>query len=443
MADSVGLVNLGCAKNQVDGEIMLAALKNAGYEIKDDAALADVAIVNTCGFITAAKQEAIDEILELSRLKSEGKIKAIVVTGCLAERYREEVRREIPEADAVVGIGADGDIVSVVAKVLGGGTEESFPEKAKLPLCGERVLLTPSWSAYLKIAEGCGNRCSYCAIPMIRGAYRSRPVESIEREARSLAENGAKELVLIAQDTTRYGIDLYGKLMLPELLRRLAKIGGVEWIRVLYAYPETVTDELLQTIAGEEKVVRYIDLPLQHCDEAILRSMRRGGGRASLTGLIRKMRAAVPGLVLRTTLIAGYPGETEEQFDELCSFVREIRFERLGCFAYSREEGTAAAALPGQLDEEEKQRRAEAVMEIQMNIMQEQGEGLAGETVRVLTEGFDRYADCWFGRSRMDAPDVDGKIYFRSSGKKPVPGRFVKVKITDCVDGDLVGEAVR
>ena len=442
MADSVGLVNLGCAKNQVDGEMMLATLKNAGYQIQDDAALADVAIVNTCGFITAAKQEAIDEILELARLKSEGKIRALIVTGCLAERYREQVRGEIPEIDAVVGIGADGDIAAVVAKVLGGEKQETFPEKTKLPLCGERVLLTPSWSAYLKIAEGCSNRCSYCAIPMIRGAYRSRPMESIEREARSLAENGAKELVLIAQDTTRYGIDLYGKLMLPELLRRLAKVDGIEWIRVLYAYPETVTDELLETIAREEKVVKYIDLPLQHCSGEILRSMRRGGSRAELTELIRKMRISVPGLVLRTTLIAGYPGETEEQFDELCSFVREMRFERLGCFAYSQEEGTAAAELHGQIDEEEKQRRAAAVMEIQMNIMQEQGERLAGKTLRVLAEGFDRYADCWFGRSYMDAPDVDGKIYFRPSGKKPVPGRFVKVKITDCIDGDLVGGAV-
>ena len=442
MAYSVGLVNLGCAKNQVDGEIMLAALKNAGYTIKDDAALADVAVVNTCGFINAAKQEAIDEILELARLKAEGKIKAIVVTGCLAERYREEVRREIPEADAVVGIGADGDIVSVVGKVLGGGKEESFPEKSKLPLCGERLLLTPSWSAYLKIAEGCSNRCSYCAIPMIRGGYRSRTMESIESEARSLAENGAKELVLIAQDTTRYGTDLYGRPMLAELLRRLAKIGGVKWLRILYAYPETVTDELLQTIAEETKVVKYIDLPLQHCSETILRSMRRGGNRAALTALIRKMRVAVPGLVLRTTLIAGYPGETEDQFDELCSFVREMRFERLGCFAYSQEEGTAAAALPDQIDEEEKQRRAERIMEIQMNIMQEQGERLAGRTLRVLTEGFDRYADRWFGRSYMDSPDVDGKIFFCPTGKKPVPGHFVKVKITDCIDGDLTGEAV-
>lgn len=442
MAHSVGLVNLGCAKNQVDGEIMLAALKEAGYIIKDDAALADVAIVNTCGFINAAKQESIDEILELARLKSEGRINAIIVTGCLAERYREQVQKEIPEADAVVGIGADGDIVSVVQKVIEGKKLQSFPEKTRLPMCGGRMLLTPSWSAYLKIAEGCDNRCAYCAIPFIRGKYRSRPMEGIEREARTLAENGAKELVIIAQDTSKYGIDLYGRLMLPELLHRLCRIDGIEWIRILYGYPDGMTDELLRTIAQEEKVVPYIDLPLQHCNSGILRSMRRGGSREQLTGLIMKMRSMVPGLVLRTTLIAGYPGETEGQFDELCSFVREIRFERLGCFAYSQEEGTAAAELPDQIDKEEKQRRAEFVMEIQMNIMQENGEKMAGRKLRVLTEGFDRYAGCWFGRSYMDSPDVDGKIYFHSSGKNPVPGQFETVKITGCVDGDLTGETV-
>lgn len=442
MPYSVGLVNLGCAKNQVDGEIMLATLRKAGYIIRDDASLADIALVNTCGFITAAKQESINEILELTKLKAEGKIKAIIVTGCLAERYREQVMKEIPEVDAVAGIGADSDIVSVVKEAVGGRREQLFPEKTKLPLCGERVLLTPSWSVYLKIAEGCNNRCSYCAIPMIRGRYRSRTLENIVEEAECLAKNGARELILIAQDTTCYGIDLYGKYMLPELLHRLCKIPGIEWIRVLYAYPETITDELLYTIAGEEKVVPYIDLPLQHCNGEILRSMRRGGDRRTLDALIRRMRREVPGLVLRTTLIAGYPGETPEQFDELCSFVRETRFERLGCFAYSQEEGTAAAALPGQIDEEEKQRRAETIMELQMNIMQEQGEAMTGHTLRVLTEGFDRFADCWFGRSYMDSPDVDGKIYFQAKGEKPVPGRFVNVRITDCIDGDLTGETV-
>lgn len=442
MAYSVGMVNLGCAKNQVDGEMMLAALRDAGYAVKDDAAMADAAIVNTCGFITAAKQEAIDEILELARLKKEGKIRALIVTGCLAERYREQVKKELPEVDAVAGIGADGDIVSVVADALAGTGGQSFPEKTLLPLCGERMLLSPSWSVYLKIAEGCDNRCSYCAIPMIRGRYRSRTMESVEQEARALAAGGAKELVLIAQDTTRYGIDLYGKLMLPELLRRLCGIDGVEWVRVLYGYPDAVTDELLETVAKEEKIVKYFDLPLQHCNTEILRSMGRGGSREELTALIRKMRAAVPGLAVRSTLIAGYPGETGEQFDELCSFVREMRFERLGCFAYSQEEGTRAAELPGQLDEDEKNRRAQFVMEMQMGIMQEQGERMAGRTLRVLTEGYDRYAECWFGRSYLDAPDVDGKVYFRAGARKPVPGHFVRVKITDCIDGDLTGEVL-
>mgnify|MGYP000946283986 CR=1 FL=1 len=458
MAYSVGLVNLGCAKNQVDGERMLAALRDAGFSIRADASRADAAIVNTCGFITAAKREAIDEILELARLKKEGRIRALIVTGCLAERYRWQVKKELPEVDAVAGIGADGDIVSVVRDALAGadGGGQSFPEKTLLPLEGGRMLLSPRWSVYLKIAEGCDNRCSYCAIPMIRGRYRSRTMESVEAEARTLAAGGAKELVLVAQDTTRYGTDLYGRLMLPELLRRLCGIDGVEWIRVLYGYPDAVTDELLETIAGEEKIVKYFDLPLQHCDAEILRSMGRGGGRRETEALIRKMRAAVPGLVLRTTLIAGYPGETEAQFDELCSFVREMRFERLGCFAYSQEEGTRAAELPGQLDEEEKDRRARFVTEMQMGIMQEQSERLAGRTFRVLTEGYDRGARRWFGRSYRDAPDVDGKVWFRGRrpaarrrpalGRSPIPrwppapGQFVEVKITGCFDGDPAGE---
>ena len=442
MTYSVGLVNLGCAKNQIDAEIMLARLEKAGYEVKDDAALADVAIVNTCGFIEAAKKESIDEILELARLKAEGKIRAIVVTGCLAERYREEVMKNLPEVDAVAGIGADGGIEQVVAGALAGAGEQVFPQKSLLPLCGERKLLTPSWSAYLKIAEGCDNRCAYCAIPMIRGRYRSRPAESIVEEARALAKNGAKELVLIAQDTTRYGIDLYGNLMLPVLLKQLCKIDGIEWIRLLYCYPDAMTDELIETIAQEEKIVNYVDLPLQHCNERVLKSMRRAGDHESLVGLIGRMRAKIPGLVLRTTLITGFPGETEEEFDELCGFVREVRFERLGCFAYSQEEGTAAARMPDQVDEEVRRRRAELIMEEQMGIMEEQGEQMAGKTLRVLTEGFDRFAGCWFGRSYADSPDVDGKVFFTAKGKKPVPGHFAGVLVTGCLDGDLTGEFI-
>lgn len=440
MAYSVGLVSLGCAKNQVDGEMIMATLQKAGYEIRDDAALADAAIVNTCGFIDAAKKESIEEILELARLKAEGKIKAIVVTGCLAERYREEILKELPEVDAVAGIGADSDIAAVIEKALSGVKVESFPEKTLLPLSGERRLSTPGYFAYLKIAEGCDNRCAYCAIPFIRGPYRSRTIEDIVCEAQELVRGGAKELILIAQDTTRYGWDLYGELKLPQLLKELCKIGGLSWVRVLYCYPDYITDELLQTIAQEEKIVKYMDLPLQHCSERLLKAMRRTGNRAELTCLIQKMRGMIPNLVLRTTLITGFPGETEEDFTQLAEFVREIRFERLGCFTYSQEEGTAAAEMPDQIDEEVKRHRMDLIMEDQMNIMQEWGEKQVGKAVRVLVEGFDRYAECWFGRSYADSPDIDGKIFFTAKGIKPNIGNFVNVKITECIDCDLTGE---
>ena len=442
MAYSVGLVSLGCAKNQVDGEMMMATLQKAGYEIRDDAALADAAIVNTCGFIDAAKKESIEEILELARLKAEGKIRAIVVTGCMAERYREEILKELPEVDAVAGIGADSDIAAVIEKALGGGKVESFPEKTLLPLSGERRLSTPGYFAYLKIAEGCDNRCAYCAIPFIRGPYRSRTQEDIVSEAKDLVHGGAKELILIAQDTTRYGWDLYGELRLPKLLRELCKIDGLSWVRVLYCYPDYITDELLTVFAQEEKIVKYMDLPLQHCSERLLKAMRRTGSRAELTALIRRMREKIPGLVLRTTLITGFPGETEEDFTELAEFVREIRFERLGCFTYSQEEGTAAAEMPGQIDEDVKSRRMERIMEDQMNIMQEWGEKQVGKTYRVLVEGFDRYAGCWFGRSYADSPDIDGKIFFTAKGRRPKAGSFADVKITECVDCDLTGEII-
>lgn len=442
MAYSVGMVSLGCEKNRVDAEIMMAALEKAGFVLKDDAALADVAIVNTCGFIEAAKQESIEEILELARLKEEGKIRALVVTGCMAERYREEIRRELPEADAVVGIGANGEIAEIVRQTLEGEKPEIFLEKERLPLEGDRVCSTPSYFAYLKIAEGCDNRCSYCAIPLIRGRYRSRTMESIVAEAEKLAAAGAKELILIAQDTTRYGKDLYGRYALPELLEKLCAIEGPRWIRLLYCYPDAITDELLDVIAREKKIVKYIDLPLQHCSQRVLRAMRRAGSREELTALIRKMRERIPGLVLRTTMIAGFPGETQEDFDELCAFADEIGFERLGCFAYSQEEGTPAAELPDQLPKEEKERRRDILMEQQSLAMQRWGESRVGMTVDVLVEGFDRYAECWFGRSAADAPDVDGKIFFPASGRRPRFGEFRKVKITDCMDCDLIGEIV-
>lgn len=437
---SVGMISLGCEKNRVDAEMMMARLQKAGYELVDDASCADVAIVNTCGFIEAAKKESIGEILELGKQKAAGQIKAIVVTGCMAERYQQEIRKELPEADAVCGIGADADIVEVVDRTLRGEHPELFPEKTLLPLCGERVHSTPLYSSYIKIAEGCDNRCSYCAIPLIRGPYRSRPMESILEEAKALAESGTKELIVIAQDTTRYGRDLYKKWMLPELLHKLGTVDGVEWIRLLYCYPDFMTEELMDTIAQEPKIVKYVDLPLQHCSGPVLRAMRRFGDRETLTALIGKMRERIPGLVLRTTVIAGFPGETEEDFAELCDFIKEIRFERLGCFAYSQEEDTPAAEMENQIEEDEKRRRAGRVMETQMGIMQDWGEAQVGRVFDVLTEGFDEETQCWFGRSYADAPEIDGRVYF-TAADAPVPGQFVRVRITACMDCDLMGEA--
>ncbi len=442
MAVRVGMVSLGCAKNQVDGEMLMASLKNAGYELSDDAALADVAIINTCGFIESAKAESIEEILELVTLKKEGRIKKIVVTGCLSQRYQQEIRKEIPEVDAVVGIGANGEIAEIIGKVMEGETQDVFPEKEKMPLCGDRELSTPSYFAYLKIAEGCDNRCTYCAIPLIRGGYRSRTMESIVEEAQKLVDDGAKELIVIAQDTSRYGLDLYGQLKLPELLRQLCRIEKLRWVRLLYCYPDTVTDELLDVMASEEKIVKYIDLPLQHASGRVLKAMNRRGDKESLTKLIAHMREKVPGLILRTTLITGFPGETEEDFTELSEFVQEVRFDRLGCFAYSQEEDTPAALLPDQIDEETKNRRAEIIMEQQMEIMQQKGEEMIGKAVTVLTEGFDRYAECYFGRTAADSPDIDGKVFFTAQGNKPYFGQFVKVRIEDCMDCDLTGERI-
>lgn len=442
MAIKVGMISLGCPKNQVDGELLMASLKDAGYTLSDDVGLADVAIINTCGFIESAKQESIDEILELAKLKEEGRIRALIVTGCLAERYREQVMEELPEADAVVGIGANGEIASIIERVLGGERVGHFPEKERLPLEGGRELSTPSYFAYLKIAEGCDNRCAYCAIPEIRGGYRSRPMESILEEARLLAADGAKELILIAQDTTRYGADLYGRLALPELLDRLCEIKGIRWIRLLYCYPDLVTEELIHTIASQEKVAKYMDLPLQHISDSVLRAMNRRGSKAETEALIEKLRKEIPGLTLRTTVMTGFPGETESDFEELMAFIRKVRFERLGCFAYSCEEGTQAASLPDQVDEEVKARRAELIQEEQMLIMQEHGEAMIGKTVTVMTEGFDRYAECYFGRTEADAPEIDGKVFFTISGKKPQFGQFVKVEIEDCMDCDLVGSMI-
>lgn len=442
MAIKVGMVSLGCPKNQVDGELLLAKAEQAGFELIGDAALADIAIVNTCGFIESAKQESIEEILELTKLKQEGQIKHIVVTGCLAERYQEEILKEIPEADAVVAIGANDAIARILQEVSDGKTAQVYGgKKEDLPIDGDRVLTTLPYYTYLKIAEGCDNCCSYCAIPSIRGRFRSRKMENILEEAQSLARDGIKELVIVAQDTTRYGEDLYGELKLPELLEKLCEIDGFEWIRVLYCYPERITDELLAVMAAQPKIVKYMDIPLQHCDEEVLRRMNRSGDKQSLLALIEKIRAVVPGIVLRTTLITGFPGESKTQFADLLDFVQKAKFERLGCFAFSPEEGTPAAEMDGQISEKTKDRRAEIVMLEQMRIHEAYNQEQIGKTIPVIVEGFDRYGEIYFGRSAADAPDIDGKIFFTCS-LKPTMGDFVQVQIEDVMDYDLIGSVV-
>lgn len=440
MQYTVGMVSLGCDKNRVDAEMMLFSLRQAGYKLVEEAAMADVAIINTCGFIESAKQESIDEILELAQLKKEGKIKAIIATGCLAERYKDQMMKELYEIDAVVGLGANTDIVSVAEKVLEKEKVEIFPDKRKLPLEGGRIQSTPYYYAYLKIAEGCNNRCTYCAIPMIRGGYRSRQQEDIIAEAKRLSENGVKELIVIAQDTTKYGIDLYGEPKLSELLKELCKIDGIQWIRVLYCYPDGINEDLIDTFATEDKLLKYIDLPLQHCDKDVLKRMNRKGSREELTELIARLRKRVPGIVLRTTFITGFPGETEEQFTELAEFANEIKFERMGCFPYSQEEDTPAADFEDQIDEDIKNHRAEILMEQQQIIMEKYNEKLIGKTIDVIVEGFDRYAECFFGRSKADSPDVDGKVFFTCSDKKPHEGDIVKVTVNDFLECDPIGE---
>lgn len=434
-----GIVSLGCAKNQVDAEMLLYSLRQRGFTIVNDPADADAVIVNTCGFIDSAKQESIDEIIELGALKREGKIKAIIVTGCLAERYKNEITKQLYEIDAAVGIGANEKIADIVLQALEGKKIEIFPDKLNLPLSGGRIQSTPFYSAYLKISEGCDNCCTYCAIPMIRGKFRSRTIENVLEEARQLAAKGVKELNVIAQDTTRYGEDIYGTPQTARLLRELCKIDGFKWIRVLYCYPDRISDELIEVIASEEKIVKYIDLPLQHCNGDILRRMNRRGDRESLTALLKKIRSRIPNVVLRTTFITGFPGETKEQFEELAQFADDIKFERLGCFPYSQEEDTPAAIMPDQIDDEVKQRRADIIMEQQQNIMADFCENMIGTEVEVLVEGFDKIAECFYGRTYADAPEVDGLVFFTCGSKKTQAGDFVKVKIDDCLGCDPVG----
>ena len=441
MALKVSMISLGCSKNQVDAEHLLAALAQNGFTLCGDVSESDVVIINTCGFIQSAKEEAIENILEMAALKKEGTIKGIVVTGCLAERYRDEIVKEMDEVDVVLGIGSNDKICEAVEKAAAGSRMTAYGEKESLCLSGERVLTTLPFYAYLKIAEGCDNCCTYCAIPQIRGRFRSRPMEELVKEAEWLASQGVKELVVVAQDTTRYGEDLYSEYKLAELLKKLCRIDGLRWIRTLYCYPDKITEELIDVIAAEEKLVKYLDIPIQHCEEAVLRSMNRPMDRASLTALMKKLRSRIPGLTLRTTVMVGFPGETEEQFAALSEFIEEIRFDRLGCFAFSAEEGTVAADMDGQIDEDVKKRREEVIMTQQSIIMEQLNREKIGERLLCVVEGFDRYGECYFGRTEADAPDVDGKVFFTSEDSLKM-GDFVKVRVNEVMDYDLVGECV-
>ncbi len=433
------MISLGCPKNQVDAELMLSRLHDAGYTITNEESSADVVIINTCGFIDDAKKEAIENILEMAALKKEGTIKGIVVTGCLAERFREDIRKELPEVDAVLGIGCNGDIVAAVEQALAGRDFEKFGDKYDLALEGERVLTTPKYTAYVRTSDGCDNCCTYCTIPKIRGRFRSRKTEDIVAETRSLAARGVKEIVLIAQDTTMYGRDLYGEPKLAELLDELCKIDGIEWIRMLYTYPDLITDKLLDTMARQEKVLNYLDIPLQHCDGDILKRMNRKGDRRSLTALMAHIREKLPDVTLRTTFITGFPGETEEQFTELCEFVHDVRFDRLGCFAYSAEDGTLAAAMPDQIDEQVKIRRSEVIMDAQLRITEEKNQEKMGQVLDVLVEGYDDYIKCLYGRTKADAPEIDAKIFFTPAERRAKPGDIVRVEVTDTIEYDLLG----
>lgn len=440
--NKIGMISLGCPKNQVDAERMLAQFDREGFEIVDCYDGVDAVIINTCGFIDAAKQEAIENILEMAELKEEGIVGKIIVTGCLAQRYKEEIFTEIPEVDAIVGLGANADIAGIVKQVIAGEKVYEMPENSKLPLVGERLLTTPEHWAYLKIADGCSNRCTYCSIPSIRGDYRSVEFETLIEEAKALASTGIKELILIAQDTTNYGIDLYGKLRLPELLDSLCEIEGIEWIRMLYCYPDKITDELLETMSRQPKVLHYIDLPLQHADDNVLKAMNRRGDSAFLREVISKIRSAMPDAVIRTTFIVGFPGEGEEEFENLAEFVNEIEFDRLGCFSFSPQEGTPAFDFDDQIEEDVKLRRGEIIMQDQLEIVNLKNHERIGKTYRVIVEDYDGYSDSYSGRTYMDAPEIDGQISFTTDKHYEV-GEFADVVVIGVNDYDLIGRDVR
>ena len=447
----VGFVSLGCSKNLCDTEVMLKHLVDAGYEITPEETEADVVIVNTCAFIESAKKESIDNILDIAWLKEHNGLKGLIVTGCLAERYREQVLSEMPEVDAVLGVGGIHQIVTAVDAVLSRAASKEkkapkfmcFEDKEETALGGERVVTTGEHMAYLKIAEGCNNRCTYCAIPMIRGKMRSRTMKDIIEEATMLDAMGVKELNLIAQDTSAYGIDLYGKYCLPELIRGITDATNIPWIRLLYCYPDKITDELVAEIRDNPRVVKYIDIPIQHINDDVLRRMNRHGDAAMIRDAVAKLRT-IPGMVLRSTAIVGFPGETDAEFADLCQFIKDAKFERFGAFTYSREEDTPAYDFPDQIDEQVKQDRYDILMQTQLAVSEAFNESRIGQVLHVLCEGYDPVAESHYGRSYAEAADIDGKIWFTANNPKLriAEGEMIDVKITDALDYDLVGKLV-
>ena len=436
-------VSLGCDKNLVDSEHMLGMLCDNGFTVTDDENEADVIVVNTCCFIHDAKEESIENILEMSKLKENGNLKALVVTGCLAQRYKDEIQKEIPEVDAVIGTTAYDDIVNIVEEILEDKkVANSYKDISYLtPNTSNRVITTGGYTSYLKIAEGCNKNCTYCIIPKLRGKFRSVPMEQLLEEARYLADKGVKELILVAQETTLYGVDIYGEKKLPELLRELCKIEGFEWIRILYTYPEEITDELIQVIKEEDKICKYIDMPIQHASDNILKKMGRRTNRADLVEIIGKLRKEIDDIVIRTTLITGFPGETEEDFEQLLDFVYDMSFERLGVFTYSAEEGTKAAEMDGQIDEDVKEARRNAVMEMQQDITFDYMASLVGNITKVLIEGYMVDDDVYVGRTYMDAPNIDGLV-FVNSNKQLMSGDIILAEITNSDGYDLIAEHV-
>mgnify|MGYP002588259258 CR=1 FL=1 len=436
---NVSFISLGCDKNRVNTEQMMALCLQAGHTVQEDCSGSDVVVINTCGFIDSAKEEAIDTILSVAALKAEGQVGKILVTGCLTQRYQQEILDELPEVDGIMGTGSYGEIVPALSEMMAGGTPRRFADIHGMIDEFDRVLTTPGHYAYLRIAEGCDNRCAYCVIPSLRGRYRSRRMEDVLAEAKHLADAGVKECIVIAQDITRYGVDLYGERRLPELLRELCRL-PFHWVRLHYLYPDNLSDELIDTIAGEAKICNYLDIPIQHCNDTVLKAMRRRETKAGLEELFRRVRERIPGVVLRTSLIAGLPYEDDAAFEELCDFLREVRIERAGVFPFSPEEGTKAALME-HVDMEEAQRRAELAVDVQSDIIDAYNDSILGEEREVLCEGYDPQAQMFYGRSYAESPDIDGRIWF-TADSEIAPGSFVNVRLTGTMDGETTGELV-